>query len=519
MAEGSIALLIQQLLSRVFKIVAAVVVVLMVSLYLFSSYAAVVNQAGIVRGGSQRVVKLVLAGADASQVISNVEGVMKDLKGAILLGSFSSERDKVEAFWQSDVLPAIAEFRQTQNSAKLLTSSEQLFTLTNSMVSAAQTMVHVMAWVLNVMLIGFAAAVWMFLKKVSGTFQERVVEPIATLDESVKRLAMGNLTQKLAYGRDDEIGQLCELLDKMRVNLSGYVQDIEKNLRSMAAGDLVTTTNMKYIGDYAPIQDNIEHIREALCREMQSMGEIAEKVSDSASEVSQVAQSLAEGAMNQTDSIQQLQNKITETMQQNEQVETFVEEALRSDEETKKSIAMGIHRMDKMVKAMQRINQSSEEIKSILGVLDDITAQTSLLSLNASIEAARAGEAGRGFAVVADEVRKLAEQSAQSTQNIQELINNAIAEIESGTGVVNRASGSLEEVSHSTEAVTKIINQLSAQSKNQLQQMKAVNDLSQTILGVVTDNSAVSEECAAASSELSDYSSAFKSSVGKFKTA
>lgn len=517
--QGTISFLIRGLLMRVFKLVAAVVAVVMFSLYLFTSYTAVVNEAGIVRGGSQRIVKQVLAGADSSQAMNNVENLLNKLDGAILLGSFSAKRNEVAAYWNGTVKPAMNEYHSTQNPAKLLEVSETYFGLTNAMVDAAQSMVDLMAWILYILLAGFVAAVWIFLKKVGAIFQERVVSPLENLETGIEKFAKGNLTQKISYERDDEIGKLYELLNKMRVGLSGYVQDIEQNLRCMADGDLVTATNMKYVGDYEPIQANIENIRTALCREMQTMSSIADKVSDSAGEVSQVSHSLAEGAMSQTESIQQLQSQISDTMKQNEQVETFVQEALQCDEDTHKSIAMGIHRMDKVVAAMQRINDASEEIRSILGALDAITEQTALLSLNASIEAARAGESGRGFAVVAGEVRKLAEQSAQSSQNIQELINKAIAEIESGTGVVNRASGSLEEISKYTEVVTEIIKKLSAQSKSQQEQMKRVNSLSQTILGVVTDNSAVSQECAAASSELSGYSNSFKESVNKFRTA
>ncbi|MBQ7496559.1 MAG: methyl-accepting chemotaxis protein, partial [Selenomonas sp.] len=77
MGNETIAYLIKQLLNKVFIIVSAVAFIIMISLYLFTDYAAVVNDAGIVRGGSQRIVKQVLAGADAAQLIEKNEGILK----------------------------------------------------------------------------------------------------------------------------------------------------------------------------------------------------------------------------------------------------------------------------------------------------------------------------------------------------------------------------------------------------------------------------------------------------------
>ncbi|MCR5757274.1 MAG: HAMP domain-containing protein [Selenomonas sp.] len=517
--QETIASVIRLLLRRVFLMVVAVVAIVGFSLYLFTSYVALVNDAGVVRGGSQRIVKQVLAGADASKTTAKIEGLLAGMGSRMHVGSFPSRRDEVEQYWKNEVKPAIAEYEQSKEPAHLLEVSEKYFDKTNAMVDAAQTMVDVMAVILYVLLVAFIAAVYLVLQRVAGTFEERVVQPLSALEKSVKQMASGHLSQKLTYPRKDEIGALYDLLNEMRREILGYVQDIEKNLNTMATGDLVTTTDMKYIGDYAPIQENIANIRRTLCQEMQSMGDMAQMVAVSAGEVSKVSQSLAEGAMSQNETVQDLQTKIGEALEENAKVDTLVDNALSARMHTKNSIAATQEQMDNVVTAMQEISDASNEIRSILGTLDEITGQTALLSLNASIEAARAGEAGRGFAVVAENVRKLAEQSADSTQNIQQLISRALAAIDRGTQVVNAAAESLASTSQNTEVVDEAFQKLKEQSAAQQGKMESVNSLSTDILGVVTDNSAVSEECAASSTELSNFSDSLKESVNKFRTA
>lgn len=98
------------------------------------------------------------------------------------------------------------------------------------------------------------------------------------------------------------------------------------------------------------------------------------------------------------------------------------------------------------IEAMKQIKKTSDEIASIISVIDDIAFQTNLLALNAGVEAARAGEAGKGFAVVAQEVRELAQRSASAAKEIEVLINNSGREVENGVKLVNETGEVIAEI-------------------------------------------------------------------------
>ena len=517
--SGTIAALFKQRLERVSALIGAVVFVGAGSLYMFVSYTGVVNDAGIVRGGSQRVVKQVLAGADEAKTVKAVEGKLASIGTRMHLGGFPGERDACEAYWNGTVKPAIEQYKQDHNAAPLLEVSETYFAKTNAMVDAAQLMVDIMAVILYVLLAGFVIATLLVLRKgIYETFLHRVVEPLAALEGNVNSLVKGNLSQRFDYARDDEIGAVYDLLRQMSKSLKSYVQDIDKNLSVMAEGDLVTVTSANYVGDFKPIQENLQHIRTTMCDAMDSIRKMADEVAVSAGEVSKVSQSLADGAMSQNESVQDLQDHIHNVIRQNETVDNYVAEAKESAKHTRESVAASQAEVHRVVAAMQDISEASEEIRGILGTLNEITDQTSLLALNASIEAARAGEAGRGFAVVADEVRKLSDESAKNTQEISALIQKALTAIESGIQVVDAAEASMGNITGATSKVREVIDNLQNQSHEQMAKLSKVDHLSQKILSVVTDNSAVSEECAASSSELSNYSDALKENVSKFRT-
>ena len=191
----TIAKTINRTLGKVFLLIFGVVVLIAVSLYLFTQYTAVVNSAGIVRGGSQRVIKQVIAGADESKALNVVDTNLATIEKQMTIGKFPESRDVVEEYWNKTIKSDIAEFKVSGDYTVLLADSETLFTLTNQMVNDAQELVDIIATILYVILVVFLIACLFTFKKVSSIFNKSVVKPIGELEDTllnVKRHTIKN---------------------------------------------------------------------------------------------------------------------------------------------------------------------------------------------------------------------------------------------------------------------------------------------------------------------------------------
>ena len=355
-----------------------------------------------------------------------------------------------------------------------------------------------------------------YLKKTVSAPLAEITQVAEFLEEGRLGLTSGEEI-RISVHSNDEIGELGRIFEKTIQRLRSYIGEIASVLDSIAEGDLTKNAQQEYVGDFTSIKTSLDSIAARLNDTMYQIRNSAEQVASGSDQVSTSAQALAQGATEQASSVEELSATIADIAENAQRTAQATREAGQFVEQAGAQLGISVGYVKNLNQAMERISGSSQEISKIIAAIENIAFQTNILALNAAVEAARAGTAGKGFAVVADEVRNLANKSDEAAKATKDLIEGSIAAVAEGSDVVNKVTEALERTSESAGGVTAKMSIVVEEVESQTVSISQITEGIDQISGVVQNNSATSEQSAAASEELSSQASLLKTLVASFR--
>jgi methyl-accepting chemotaxis protein len=301
--------------------------------------------------------------------------------------------------------------------------------------------------------------------------QRAISVPLAAALRACSAISKGDLTQTITSTSRDEMGTLLRALAAMRDALLGTVSSVRDS-----SGTMVTATQEIAAGN----------------------ADLSRRTESQAAALEETAASM---------------EQLTATVKQNN---ANASHASQLAKEASEIAASGGGVMDRVVDTMADIHEQSEKMSAIIGAIEGIAFQTNILALNAAVEAARAGEEGRGFAVVASEVRTLAQRSAAAAKEIKRLIQASASRVGDGTGLVETAGATMQQIVQSIQKVSDIMSEVAAASGEQSDGIEQVNRAVAQMDEVTQQNAALVEQTTAAALSLDEQAKALQIAVARF---
>lgn len=340
------------------------------------------------------------------------------------------------------------------------------------------------------------------------------------ISEVVSAAARGDFTKSIEENVSDEIlSNVVKSINQLTSQVNFSTSELSSMLQSISKGNLSARVQGEYQGVFASLKDDANATAARLEELVGNIGNTAQKIDRISGAILTESSNLSSRTISQTSKLQETANAmdaVANLVSSNANAAFEVNTLSKSAA----SVAIEGEEISKAVlDSVQAISVNSEKVAEITAMIDEISFQTNLLSLNASVEAARAGEAGKGFAVVATEVKELSSRVSTAAKDISQLISENASEVASGLELAEKSGQSLSNIHESFQAVATDIEKISSESKDQAEQIIEMATLLAQLNKETLSNNSIVEDSAHHAKELSTSAESLNSTISFFDTS
>ena len=334
--------------------------------------------------------------------------------------------------------------------------------------------------------VGISAVVVLIAIIISFIMGRRLMRPLVKVSTIIEEIANGDINADFGMVKEtnDEIGLIIEKMKELTQSLGNIVGKIRNSSDTMSANSYeLNDTSSQTLAANNEISKAVEDVAEGSTGMAASISKINENLLEMSNETKDINESVNE-IRNQTVAVQD-SSKIM-----NDKIKSMQNSSQKMDE--------GISAISKRI---ETVNTTVDKVSNIVSVIEEISSETNLLSLNASIEAARAGDAGKGFAVVAQEIRVLSDNTNTELENIKQIISSLVEECR----YCVQASGTIvEDNAKQKEEIKAVLDEFSALDEQIQKTAEKADEIEELVTAMIELNDDITKS----SNSLTDVSAA-----------
>ena len=334
--------------------------------------------------------------------------------------------------------------------------------------------------------VGISAIVVLLAIIICFILGRRLMSPLVKVSTIIEEIANGDINADFGMVKEtnDEIGLIIEKMKELTQSLGNIVGKIRNSSDTMSANSYeLNDTSSQTLAANNEISKAVEDVAEGSTGMAASISKINENLLEMSNETKDINESVNE-IRNQTTAVQD-SSKIM-----NDKIKSMQDSSHKMDE--------GISAISKRI---ETVNTTVDKVSNIVSVIEEISSETNLLSLNASIEAARAGDAGKGFAVVAQEIRVLSDNTNTELENIKQIISSLVEECR----YCVQASGTIvEDNAKQKEEIKAVLEEFGSLDEQIQKTAKKADEIEELVTAMIELNDDITKS----SNSLTDVSAA-----------